>query len=90
MDMKIKETDGQRSTGDGCCRGSAYGLGGVERALRAAGSVQGASYPAQLPHTAWCLATVMWCGVRPLVAAAFKPVLAAIAYLNHAQIYSSN
>ena len=35
------------------------------------------------------IATVMWCGIRPLVTAAFKPLLAAMAHLNHAQVYSS-
>ena len=35
------------------------------------------------------IAAVMWFGVRPLVAAAFKPLLAAVAHLNHVQIYAS-
>ena len=32
---------------------------------------------------------VMFLGVRPLVAAAFKPLLAAMAHLNHVQVYAS-
>ena len=35
------------------------------------------------------IAAVMWFGVRPAAAAAFKPLLAAVAHLNHAQVYSN-
>ena len=35
------------------------------------------------------IAAAMFLGVRPAIAAAFKPLLAAMAHLNHAQVYSS-
>ena len=35
------------------------------------------------------IAAAFFFGVRPLVASAFKPLLAAMAHLNHAQVYSS-
>ena len=43
----------------------------------------------QQAAAALLVAAVMFFGVRPLVAAAFKPLLAAMAHLNHAQVYSS-
>ena len=37
---------------------------------------------------AFLIAAVIFFGVKPLVAAAFQPVLAAMAHLDHAQVYS--
>ena len=43
----------------------------------------------QQAAAAWLIAAVMFFGIRPLVTAAFKPLLSAVAHLNHAPIYSS-
>ena len=43
----------------------------------------------QQTAAAFLIAAVIFFGVRPLVAAAFKPLLAAVDHLNHAQVYSN-